>query len=113
LARGQAAAGEFGYASIEAKILDATGGTEDAELYIKTMVAGTLAARLTAGQGIQVGSPTGGDPGTGKLNATDLQINGAPIDGFARKLLHLQDQKSSGTDGGTFTSGVRGRSIPK
>jgi hypothetical protein len=68
------------YGSVEGKILDATHSTEDAELYIKTMVAGTLAARLTAGQGIQVGAPTGADKGSGTLNlAGDLYYNGAQI----------------------------------
>lgn len=68
------------YASIEAQILDATGGTEDALLMLKTVVAGTLAARLSVGQGVQVGSPTGGDKGAGTLNlAGDLYYNGAAL----------------------------------
>jgi hypothetical protein len=68
------------YASIEAQILDATGGTEDALLMLKTVVAGTLAARLSVGQGVQVGSPTGGDKGSGTLNlAGDLYYNGAQL----------------------------------
>jgi hypothetical protein len=58
------------YASVEAQILDATGATEDALLLLKTVVAGTLAARLTVGQGLQVGAaPTGGDQGVGTINA--------------------------------------------
>lgn len=95
------------YASIEAKALDVSSGTEDAEGYLKSVVAGTLAARLTWGQGVQIGSPTGGDKGTGTLNVdTAIYRDGALIDGFGFQLFHAQDQKSSGTDGGTFTQGA-------
>lgn len=37
-----------------------------------------------------------------KLTADQLQTTGNP---FGAQLLHVQDQKSSGTNGGTFTSG--------
>ena len=67
------------YASLEAQILDATNGTEDALLLIKTIVAGSLAARLSIGAGLYIGSATGGDPGAGKVNATGYQLNGASI----------------------------------
>jgi len=71
------------YAKILAQILDATGATEDALVAIQTVVAGTLATRLTVGQGAQIGAPTGGDPGAGKINATALQMGGEEIDGVA------------------------------
>lgn len=67
--------GTITYGSIVPTILDATATSEDSTLAIQTQVAGTLATRLTIGQGIQVGSPTGGDLGTGTVNATDLRIN--------------------------------------
>lgn len=40
--------------------------------------ASSFVARIS-GSGIQVGSPTGGDPGAGKINAVDYQINGTSI----------------------------------
>lgn len=89
------------YASVEAQILDATGATEDALLMIKTVVAGSLAARVSVGQGVQVGSPTGGDKGSATVNATNYYRAGSLIDGFAQQLLHIRDEKTSGTDGGS------------
>lgn len=68
------------YASVEAQILDATNATEDALLLLKTIIAGTLAARLSIGAGLYVGAPTGGDKGSGTLNlAGDLYYNGAQL----------------------------------
>jgi hypothetical protein len=37
--------------------------------------------RVTVGPGVQVGAPTGGDKGSGTLNATGLYINGVPVTG--------------------------------
>jgi hypothetical protein len=73
-------ANEDTYASVEAQIIDATGATEDGLLLLKTVIAGTLAARLSVGAGLYVGAPTGGDKGSGTLNlAGDLYYNGAQI----------------------------------
>ena len=47
---------------------------------------------------------TGGDPGSGKLNAKGYQVNGKALWGAPDVL--MQDQKASGTAGGTFTSGA-------
>lgn len=66
-------------AKLVAKLLDATAGNEDAELGFHSLVSGGLAERMTLGQGLKVGSPTGGDPGFGKINATDVQINGNTV----------------------------------
>jgi hypothetical protein len=74
-------ANEDEYASIDGQILDATGGTEDAEVEHKTKVAGTSATRMIVGQGVQVGAAaTGGDCGTGCLNAdTDVRLDGVSL----------------------------------
>lgn len=66
------------YASIEAQILDATGATEDAQAFLKAMIAGSLTTVLTWGAGVGVGSVT--MPGAGKLSVqSDIQLNGVSI----------------------------------
>lgn len=58
-------------------ILDPNDGTEDAEIPIATVVAGTLANRVHIGQGLYVEGNT--DPGAGKIDADDFLISGTPI----------------------------------
>ena len=72
-------AAPLAYAQITAQILDATASSEDAILMLRTVVAGSLADRLTIGQGAKIGSPTGGDKGTGTLNAVTLYQNGTAL----------------------------------
>jgi hypothetical protein len=68
------------YARVRAVIADPTSTSEDGQLTLRTVVAGTEADRVIVGQGVQIGSaPLGGDPGTGKANATDFQIAGASV----------------------------------
>ena len=67
------------YANIAATILDATAASEDATLIFQTIVAGTLATRMTLGQGLQLGAPAGGDQGAGTLNATGLFVGGVAV----------------------------------
>jgi hypothetical protein len=67
------------YAKILATILDATNASEDADLRLQTIVAGTLATRATLGQGLLMAGASGGDPGGGKINASDYQKNGAAL----------------------------------
>lgn len=57
------------YARILSNIVDATDGSEDGEIYFQTLNAGANAARMILGQGLRVGSPTGGDKGAGTVNA--------------------------------------------
>jgi len=65
------------YAKDRTVISDPTSTSEDAQREIQTVVAGTLATRVTIGQGVQVGTPTGTDKGTGTLNASaGVYING-------------------------------------
>jgi hypothetical protein len=66
-------------AKLVAKLLDPTAGSEDAELSFHSLVNGVLAERMTLGQGLRVGNATGGDPGFGKINAVDIEVNGASI----------------------------------
>jgi hypothetical protein len=65
--------------------------------------------------GVIMSGATGGDPGSGKINAVDFKINGTSIaDTLAAKAdassiapaAVMEDQKASGTDGGTFTAGA-------
>lgn len=67
------------YANIEATITDPTSTSEDSTLLAQTVVAGTLATRATIGQGLQIGSPTGGDQGAGTVNATQFYDDGAAL----------------------------------
>jgi hypothetical protein len=68
------------YAYTYTTILDPTAALEDATWTVQTVVAGTLADRVTVGQGAQIGAPTGGDKGTGTLNAaTGVYVAGSSI----------------------------------
>lgn len=71
------------FAKLLAQIGDATDTSEDGIFALATVVAGVLANRLTLGAGLQIGAPTGGDPGVGQLNATGLQLNGVALREFA------------------------------
>lgn len=57
---------------------------------------GTFSSTLTASSGFTMSA------GTFTVPAATLK----EINPFAKNLLHVQDQKASGTDGGTFTSGA-------
>jgi hypothetical protein len=97
---------------------------------------GNLLTFYRATGGLMFGSATGGDPGAGKINAEDYLINGDSVaDALAARVLSsalaavatsgsyndlidkpaavsgapdavIEDQKASGTDGGTFTAGA-------
>lgn len=67
------------YAEIVAQINDATAASEDGALLFKTAQAGTKTTALTLATGAVVGSPTGGDKGTGTVNATGYFLNGAVL----------------------------------
>ena len=53
------------YAAIRAVILDQNDGSEDSNLILTTILVGVANNVLTLGGGVQVGSPTDGDKGTG------------------------------------------------
>lgn len=67
------------YANLQGKILATTAGAENGQWSIQTKVSGTLADRVVIAQGVQIGSPTGGDKGTGTLNATTIYQNGTAL----------------------------------
>jgi hypothetical protein len=67
------------YALTRTGITDPTSTSEDGFWDIFTVIAGTLARRILVGAGFVVGSPTGGDPGAGKINATEVQENGVAL----------------------------------
>lgn len=72
-------AGTETYARVAVNLVDPTAASEDAQILMLTDVAGTLATRVTVGQGIQVGAPTGGDQGVGTINATAIYDDGAQL----------------------------------
>jgi hypothetical protein len=66
------------YGGIDAIILDPSNGSEDGVIRLLAIVNGTLTAALTAGQGVQIGAPAGGDKGSGTLNlAAGLYLDGS------------------------------------
>lgn len=67
---------EYSYAQFGGAIVDTTSGSEDGVLEAYTAIAGTLARRLRIGAGLYMEGATGGDPGAGKINATEVQVNG-------------------------------------
>lgn len=58
------------YVNITSNIVDAIDGTEDGNLIVFCMVAGTLTQQTKFGDGILLGAATGGLKGTGTLNGT-------------------------------------------
>lgn len=66
-------------ADIIATFLDPVNATEDIELTIRTIVAGTKAARLKLAQGLYMQGAAGGDPGGGKINAAGYNLDGAAL----------------------------------
>jgi hypothetical protein len=89
------------YARLRAVILDPSNGSEDGNAIISALIAGVETDILKVGPGVQIGSPTGGDPGVGKINAaTGYQVNGVDTP----QILIVQDQKPNGTNGGTPTA---------
>lgn len=67
------------YAEDQTVILDPTSTSEDSKRVTRTKVAGTLADRFHVGAGAWMEGATGGDPGAGKFNATEVQKNGAVL----------------------------------
>ena len=75
-----ASAAQVNYVSEVTYILDTTAGSEDAEWAIAPMVAGATPFAIKVGNGVQIGSPTGGYKGTGHLNAVALYEDGTALD---------------------------------
>lgn len=96
------AANTQNYAILRGQIIDPTSTSEDGRLSFLTVIAGTLANRFHLGAGIYGDTATGGDKGAGTVNATALYQNGVRVSGVPDAI--LEDQKSAGTQGGTFTA---------
>lgn len=111
------------YALLKARALDTTDGSEDGEWVWQAIVAGSLADQLKAGNGVNIGDPTGGYKGTGSLNVdgaiyidnvnlTSMFIAADPelsaIAGLTSAADRLPYFTGSGTAGlATFTSAAR------
>lgn len=89
------AAEETIMAELETAIEDASDGTEDASLTIKTMTAGSLTEQASVANGITIGTPTGSYKGTGTLN-----VSSATYTNGVRKLL------TDGSQMGTLSFGA-------
>jgi hypothetical protein len=96
------------YAAVTSTITDPTNGSEDSNLKLWTYVAGTEAARITVAQGVQVGSPTGGDKGSGTINATavydDNVLLGSAASGAS--LVLISSAAGNNVASVSFTSGI-------
>lgn len=64
------------YAIIGGLILDTTDTSEDGRVLIQTMVAGTIVNTASFATGLTMLGATGGDKGSGTINATGLYVNG-------------------------------------
>jgi hypothetical protein len=73
------AGNEQQYAGIETIITDPASGSEDGNLRIKTVVAGALVNRVHVGAGLWMEGATGGDPGIGRINATEVRVQGSAV----------------------------------
>lgn len=78
-------------------ITDVTNGSEDGKRVIRTMVNGNLADRLHIGAGAWMDGAT--DPGTGKINATEVQQSGTAI----RPLVLMASQATTSGTAVNFT----------
>ena len=67
------------YTLISNRIIDPADGTEDAAMGFEVKSAGILYRVVNFGGGIWTEGVTGGDPGAGKINAAELQVNGAAL----------------------------------
>lgn len=67
------------YASIQARIIDATAASEDGELRFLTVQNGVDTVVMQLRQGVIFGAASGGDQGVGTINATAIYDDGVQI----------------------------------
>jgi hypothetical protein len=68
------------YAALTTSIVDPTAGNEDAQLEWFAVTGGVLASQMKLVNGVQIGAPTGGAPGTGSLNVDGvIQKDGTQV----------------------------------
>lgn len=95
------AANTQNYGLLAAQIVDATDGSEDSRLYLRSLAAGATVDWYVQSGSLCYSTLT---PGTiGGVNATELKVNNFAAAG---PVYLIQDQKSSGTNGGGITSGA-------
>lgn len=85
------------YATIRTILKSPTSTSEAAEIVLRTIAAGALADRLHIGAGAYMEGASGGDPGAGKFNATQLQQNGVAIP-FSKKFTSAEQTITSSGD---------------
>ncbi|MEX0807096.1 MAG: hypothetical protein WD044_00055 [Dongiaceae bacterium] len=72
------------FAQIHAELVDPANSSEDSRLEFFTIVGGAYTSGMRLGAGLQLGVPTGGDPGAGWLNAQGgLKVNNVELIGVA------------------------------
>jgi hypothetical protein len=91
------------YAALSPTVTDNVDGTEDGKLDIKTIVAGSLAPRLSIAQGVYASRAIGGDQGRDTTNLGTMFVNGIP--GSAKMLAGLKVQATSATQVQVTASG--------
>lgn len=67
------------YAELVAEIVDPTDTSEDGALRFSTMQAGALTEVMTIANGLTMLGATGGDQGSGTINATGIFVNGVAV----------------------------------
>jgi hypothetical protein len=68
------------FTSISARILNPSNAAEAGQGVLNAAIAGTLTPIITWGPGVQIGSPTGGDPGADNLNVSGvIQKDGTQV----------------------------------
>lgn len=74
-----AGANKEAYGVFEHSILDPADGSEDSKWTISSKVAGILTTSANFSAGMWMEGATGGDPGAGKFNATEIQVQGSVV----------------------------------
>lgn len=70
------------YCYLVGNIKDPTNGSEDGAARLQALVAGVDTQIMAFGPGVQVGAPTGGDPGYGGINVGGtIKVNGVAVSG--------------------------------
>lgn len=94
------------YADFLTTILDATDGTEDSQIRVRTMVAGTQTNQLFIGPGLVSGAATGSFQGTGTINATGVYDDGVLLTSGSMTLIATLTPTSGTTS--SQTTGLTG-----
>jgi hypothetical protein len=67
------------FGALDCILLDPTNTSEDGFMRLLAMVAGTVVASLSAGDGVLIGSSTGSFPGANKINANAYKVAGVEL----------------------------------